>query len=52
MRGNINIRIIIKNHYIPQQYLPDELEGAVYYEPSGQGFEKEIRVRRKEDGGR
>lgn len=26
-------------HYVPQQYLPDELAGYVFYEPSGQGEE-------------
>ncbi|MDQ0287058.1 putative ATPase [Desulfofundulus luciae] len=28
-------------HHVPQQYLPPELTGAVFYEPSGQGEEKE-----------
>ncbi len=36
-----------ENHYIPQQYLPDELMGTVYYDPSGEGYEKNIRERRK-----
>jgi putative ATPase len=31
--------------YQPQEYLPDELNGAVFYEPSGFGFEKEIAKR-------
>ena len=31
--------------YIPQEYLPDELRGAVLYEPGALGFEKEIAKR-------
>ncbi len=31
-----------KNHYVKQQYLPDELKGRVFYQPSEQGYEKEI----------
>jgi putative ATPase len=31
--------------WVEQQYLPDELRGRVYYEPSLHGFEKEIRAR-------
>lgn len=29
-------------NFIPQQYLPDELDGTVYYEPTGNGYEKQI----------
>ena len=32
-------------HWVKQQYLPEGLEGAVFYEPSGQGREKDIRRR-------
>jgi putative ATPase len=32
-------------HHIPQQYLPDELTGRRYYEPTGQGYEKLIKER-------
>jgi len=32
-------------HHIPQQYLPDELAGRRYYEPSDQGYEKVIKER-------
>ncbi len=32
-------------HFAPQQYLPDALEGAKFYEPTNLGFEKEIRKR-------
>ena len=31
-----------KNHYVDQQYLPDELAGTVFYEPTEMGYEKEI----------
>ncbi|MBR1443693.1 MAG: replication-associated recombination protein A [Firmicutes bacterium] len=30
------------NNYVEQQYLPDELVGKKYYEPSGNGYEKNI----------
>jgi len=30
------------NHYVQQQYLPDEIKDARFYEPSGNGKEKEI----------
>ncbi|MBM4464952.1 MAG: AAA family ATPase [Chloroflexi bacterium] len=32
-------------HHVPQQYLPDELAGRRYYEPSDQGYEKAIKER-------
>lgn len=42
-------------HYVTQQYLPEELEGRVYYQPTGQGSEKRIaeakRRRREVDAG-
>ena len=31
-----------KNHYVKQQYLPDELCSAVYYRPVLNGAEAEI----------
>jgi len=31
--------------YIPQEYLPDKLRGAVFYEPGPFGFEKEVAKR-------
>ncbi|MCH1984206.1 replication-associated recombination protein A [Ruminococcus sp. OA3] len=31
------------NHYVRQQYLPDEIAGAVFYEPTDMGYEKNIR---------
>ena len=31
------------NHYVEQQYLPDEIRDAVFYEPSDNGYEKKIR---------
>ncbi len=33
-----------KNHYVKQQYLPDELVGRTFYRPSENGYEKEIRA--------
>ena len=32
-----------QNHYVKQQYLPDEIRDAVFYEPSDMGYEKTIR---------
>ncbi len=31
------------NHYVTQQYLPDELVGQVFYEPSDNGYERNIK---------
>ncbi|MGN0334792.1 MAG: replication-associated recombination protein A [Lachnospiraceae bacterium] len=31
------------NHYVDQQYLPDEIQGAKFYVPSDNGYEKTIR---------
>ncbi len=31
------------NHYVRQQYLPDELVGSTFYEPTELGYEKTIR---------
>ncbi|MBW2707914.1 MAG: AAA family ATPase [Deltaproteobacteria bacterium] len=33
-----------RDHWTPQQYLPDTLQGKVFYHPSDQGHEKNIRV--------
>ena len=33
-----------KNHYVKQQYLPDGLTGQVFYEPSENGYEQQIRA--------
>lgn len=30
------------DHFLPQQYLPDELLGTYFYQPSNQGYEPEI----------
>ena len=30
------------HHYVKQQYLPDELVHKVYYEPTEEGYEKQI----------
>ncbi len=32
-----------ENHYVEQQYLPDELKDRVYYEPTENGYENEVR---------
>lgn len=32
-----------KDHWVAQQYLPDALNGRVFYTPSDQGYEKNIR---------
>jgi putative ATPase len=32
------------NHYVKQQYLPDELVGRVFYQPSENGYEKQIQA--------
>lgn len=32
------------NHYVKQQYLPDGLTGEVFYEPSQNGYEQQIRA--------
>ena len=32
-----------KNHYVKQQYLPDELKDCIFYEPANQGYEQVIR---------
>ena len=40
-----------EGHYVKQQYLPDELVGTVYYEPTENGIEKRIKeslIRRRE----
>ena len=31
--------------YVPQEYLPDEIRGELFYQPKGVGFEKTIRER-------
>ncbi|NPV57543.1 MAG: AAA family ATPase [Anaerolineae bacterium] len=34
-----------EGHYTPQQYLPSGLEGVVFYQPSGVGYEAEVAER-------
>jgi putative ATPase len=34
-----------REHWVAQQYLPDALQGRVFYQPSGQGYEAGIRER-------
>jgi putative ATPase len=31
------------DHYVDENYLPDDLKGRVYYRPTNQGYEGEIR---------
>ncbi|NNE35454.1 MAG: AAA family ATPase, partial [Rhodothermales bacterium] len=33
------------NHYVPQQYLPDSMQGTYFYEPTAIGYEKLISER-------
>ncbi|NND71397.1 MAG: AAA family ATPase [Rhodothermales bacterium] len=33
------------NHYVPQQYLPDAMQGTFFYQPSDVGYERTIRER-------
>lgn len=33
------------NHYVPQQYLPDSMQGTFFYQPSEIGYERTIRDR-------
>ncbi len=43
-----------QGHYVKQQYLPDELIDRVYYSPSDEGYEKDIKrlmTKRKREGG-
>ena len=34
-----------RDHWVAQQYLPDALQGKVFYQPSDQGYERTIRER-------
>lgn len=34
-----------EGHWVAQQYLPDEVKGKVFYHPSSEGMEKEIKMR-------
>jgi len=34
-----------RSHYVPQQYLPSEMQGTYFYEASDVGFEKSVRER-------
>jgi putative ATPase len=40
-----------RDHWVAQQYLPDALQGRVFYQPNDQGYERDIRaatLRRRE----
>lgn len=32
-----------KNHYVKQQYLPDQLKNRTFYQPTNQGYERQIK---------
>jgi len=34
-----------RDHWVAQQYLPDSLQGKVFFQPSDQGYEQSIKVR-------
>lgn len=34
-----------RNHYVPQQYLPDDMQGTQFYSPSDMGYERTIAER-------
>jgi putative ATPase len=34
-----------RDHWVAQQYLPSDLQGKMFYQPSDQGFEKDIATR-------
>ena len=34
-------------HYVEQQYLPDGMEGSIFYEPSDNGYERRIKEHMK-----
>ena len=34
-----------REHYTPQQYLPNEMQGTYFYEPTGQGYEADVAER-------
>jgi putative ATPase len=34
-----------REHYTPQQYLPENMQGTYFYEPSGQGYEADVAER-------
>jgi len=34
-----------RNHYVPQQYLPDDMQGTYFYTPSDVGYERTIQER-------
>ncbi len=36
---------VFPGHFIPQQYLPDSLLGTYFYEPSREGYEKDVAER-------
>ena len=39
--------LVYPKHYVQQQYLPEGMEGTVFYEPSDNGYEKQINAHMK-----
>src|SRR5690606_7592985 len=37
-----------RDHYVPQQYLPSEMQGTYFYDPGSIGYEEEVRRRLEE----
>ncbi len=31
-----------RDHYVPEQYLPEAMQGTYFYEPTGQGYEADV----------
>ena len=31
-----------RDHYVPQQYLPEEMQGTFFYKPGNIGYEREV----------
>lgn len=34
-----------RSHFVPQQYLPDDMQGTFFYDPGNQGYETEVSER-------
>ena len=42
-----NMPIIIPENFVKQQFLPDNMKDTVYYNPTENGYEKEIKKRQE-----
>ena len=38
-----------RDHWVKQQYLPDNLQGKIFYNPSEQGYEATIKLKRRQN---